>query len=119
MISASIDPQTRKKVYRRDGYQCALCSSTRYLQIHHAVPRGQGGSRTDPMNLITLCQVCHSQAHGLNLEDMPFTQADVEQACVEYLADYYAPVWWPWREGFDPRTEDLGVVDRFSGRYRE
>ena len=102
MISANIDPQIRKAVYKRDGYQCALCSSTRYLQIHHAIPRGRGGDRTSPHNMITLCQVCHMQAHGDNLKGMPFTQADVEQACVEYLADMYAPAWWPWRQGYDP-----------------
>ena len=28
----------RKAIYRRDGYQCALCGSTRYLQIHHYNP---------------------------------------------------------------------------------
>ena len=31
----------RKAIYRRDGYQCALCGSTRYLQIHHYIPRGK------------------------------------------------------------------------------
>lgn len=102
MISANLTNSQRRKIYRRDGYQCALCSSTRYLQIHHAIPRGQGGSPDSPMNLITLCNVCHMQAHGDNLKGMPFTQADVEQACVEYLADLYAPHWWPWRSGYDP-----------------
>ena len=76
--------------------------SHRLSQIHHAIPRGRGGHKTSPHNLITLCQVCHMQAHGDNLKGMPFTQADVEQACVEYLADMYAPVWWPWRDGYDP-----------------
>ena len=113
MISANLDRETRKAVYRRDGYQCALCSSTRYLAIHHVIPRGQGGSRTDPMNLITLCRVCHMQVHGEDLAGMPFTQADVEQACVEYLADLYSDprsgLWWPWDSGYDPAT----------GRYRD
>ena len=100
MISANIDRETRKAVYKRDGYACALCSSTRYLQIHHVIPRGKGGKADDPQNMITLCNVCHMQAHGDNLKGMPFTQADVEQACVEYVADIYAPNWYPWREGY-------------------
>ena len=98
---AKLSSSQRKAIYRRDGFQCAVCGSTRYLQIHHYIHRGQGGNDS-PHNLITLCQVCHMQAHGDNLKGMPFTQADVEQACVEYLADTYAPVWWPWRDGFDP-----------------
>ena len=35
----------RKAIYRRDGYQCALCGSTRYLQIHHYIPRGNAHVR--------------------------------------------------------------------------
>lgn len=102
MISASIDRQTRKAVYARDHYRCALCDSPKYLQIHHAIPRSRGGNRTDPMNLITLCSLCHANAHGDLLGSDEWTQADVEQACVEYLADLYAPNWWPWRPGYHP-----------------
>ena len=58
MISASIPNQTRKAVYRRDGYRCALCDSTKGLQVHHAIPRSQGGNNTEH-NLITLCATCH------------------------------------------------------------
>lgn len=108
MISANIDRETRKAVYRRDGYQCALCSSTRFLCIHHVIPRGQGGARENPQNMITLCRVCHMQVHGQDLDGMPFTQADVVQACVEYLADMYCDPrrdqWWPWVTGYDPAT---------------
>ena len=39
MISANIPTSTRKAIYRRDGYRCALCDSTQYLQIHHIIPR--------------------------------------------------------------------------------
>ena len=102
MISANIDRETRKAVYRRDGFQCALCSSTRYLQIHHAIPRGDGGSQDDPMNLITLCARCHSAVHGLDLDEIGVTPEEISQEIVVYLADYYAPSWWPWRSGYHP-----------------
>lgn len=86
----------RKAIYRRDGFMCALCGSGRYLQIHHYIHRGQGGSN-NPHNLITLCSDCHALAHGLNLHDFPdMTQEYVEQCILEYLADYYAPDWDPW-----------------------
>lgn len=54
MISANIPTSTRKAIYRRDGYRCALCDSMQYLQIHHIIPRGKGGNN-EPDNLITLC----------------------------------------------------------------
>ena len=86
----------RKSIYRRDGYQCALCGSGRYLQIHHYIHRGQHGSNS-PHNLITLCSDCHALAHGLNLHDFPDMDVEtVELAIVEYLSDMYAGEWWPW-----------------------
>lgn len=109
MISASISNATRKKVYRRDGFRCALCDSTRYLQIHHAVPRGEGGSN-NMQNLITLCADCHALAHGVDLRGYGATKEDVDQAIVEYLADSYAEdgiIWNPWtpdQEGGQARS---------------
>ena len=67
MLSARISNETRRFIYAREGYRCALCDSTKYLQ-----------------------------AHGINLNDWDATQQDVEQAVTEYLADYYAPDWNPW-----------------------
>ena len=42
-MHANINRELRRRIYRRDGWRCALCDSTRYLQIHHVIPRGQGG----------------------------------------------------------------------------
>ena len=99
---AKLSNTVRKSVYRRDGFQCAICGSTRYLQIHHYIRRGWGGS-DDPMNLITLCSDCHALAHGINLLNYPdLAQRDIEQAIVEYLADLYLENWWPWRSLWGP-----------------
>lgn len=99
--NANISNLVRKEVYRRDGFRCALCDDVRGLQIHHAVRRSQGG--TDyPHNLITLCWRCHAVAHGTRLPEYGNMEpAEVCQACVEYLADYYVDeglVWNPWEE---------------------
>lgn len=102
MISANISNKQRKDIYKRDGYRCALCDSTRFLQIHHNIPRGQGGTDS-PHNLITLCSDCHALAHGANLQDwQDVTQKDIQQACTEYLADFYAPGWNPWTDNPSP-----------------
>ena len=92
----TITNETRKAIYRRDGYRCALCDCTTGLQIHHYLRRGDGGSNS-PHNLITLCATCHAQVHGHLLVDGGWSAEDVEQAAVEYLADYYAGEWNPWR----------------------
>lgn len=99
MISANIPTSTRRKVYAREGYRCALCDSPKYLQVHHCVKRSQGGTNSI-QNLICLCADCHALAHGMDLRGVGLSQEDTEQAVVEYLADYYAPDWNPWgREG--------------------
>ena len=125
MLSANLTNETRKSIYRRDGYRCALCDSTRFLQIHHVVPRGHGGTNS-PHNLICLCSDCHALAHGTKLKDytdsvVDITQEDIEHACVEYLADYYAGegyLWSPW--AVDPEDPSLNLLDhRNHPAYRD
>lgn len=122
MISANISNQVRRGIYRREGYRCALCDSTKYLQIHHIIKRSQGGSN-HPHNLICLCADCHALAHGMDLRGLVdmgagcsgWNQAQwnpeiagledvemdrpVDQAIVEYMSDLYAcegVQWCPW-----------------------
>ena len=100
MISANLSKSERRAIYKRDGYRCALCDSNRGLQIHHIMKRSQGGSNS-PHNLITLCWVCHAIVHGTRMPDCADWMGPVEvhEACIEYVADYYAPDWYPWEVG--------------------
>lgn len=101
MLGANLTNQQRKAIYRRDGYRCALCDSTQTIQIHHHIPRGEGGSNS-PHNLVCLCSACHAHVHGHPLYDTTFTQEDIEQMVVEYLSDYYVETtgeWNPWNVG--------------------
>ena len=48
----------RQSVLRRDKFRCGNCRTSRNLDVHHIVPRVQGG--TDQINnLKTLCLNCH------------------------------------------------------------
>ena len=96
-MTANIDNKKRKTVYIRDGYRCALCDSTQYIQIHHVIPRGEGGTN-NVQNLIKLCPYCNSHVHGVPLYDTDVTAEEMAQLCVEYLADLYAEegvIWCP------------------------
>ena len=113
---ANIPNDRRKEVYRRDGWACILCGSGQYLQIHHVIPRGRGGSDF-PENLVTLCSICHGQVHGtIPLHPVGYDEAtgtlarddlsapvdvlspeDLEQLIVEYVSDYYAGDWYPFK----------------------
>ena len=97
MMSAKVENNIRRKVYRRDGWRCALCDSTDGIQIHHILHRSRGGGNA-PMNLITLCWRCHAVAHGTDM-GYEMTTEDMEQAIVEYLSDLYAEdgiIWNPY-----------------------
>lgn len=103
-MSASIPNHKRRTVYRRDYYCCAICDDNRHLQVHHVVPRCQGGTN-HMMNLITLCHRCHALVHGTNLFDGEVcTPAEMAQSIVEYMADYYAPIWNPWAKSVHDRN---------------
>lgn len=52
----------RKAIVSRDGGKCKWCESTVNLEVHHILPKSQGG--TDAANnLVTLCHKCHKQWH--------------------------------------------------------
>jgi len=59
-----IPQRVRRQVLERDGLRCQApgCGRTRFLEIHHRVPRGRGGTN-DPANLVTLCGSCHQFWH--------------------------------------------------------
>ena len=61
---ATIPPKVRAGVLSRDRHRCATpgCRSTHFLEVHHVMPRAQGGSNRAE-NLITLCSRCHAFAH--------------------------------------------------------
>ncbi|MEN8007670.1 MAG: HNH endonuclease [Candidatus Krumholzibacteriota bacterium] len=61
---ATIPPRIRREVLARDRHHCRRkgCHHTRFLDIHHIVPRSAGGNN-DPENLVTLCPACHALCH--------------------------------------------------------
>ncbi len=61
---STIPPRVRREVLARDRHHCRHkgCNHTRFLEIHHIVPRLKGGAN-DPENLVTLCTACHKLLH--------------------------------------------------------
>lgn len=58
----------RDAVMERDREVCKMCGAKGSygdeLEVHHIIPRGEGGSH-HPLNLLTLCKHCHhSRVHG-------------------------------------------------------
>jgi hypothetical protein len=59
-----IAPKTRRDVIHRDGGRCTVpgCRSARFIEVHHIVPRSQGGSH-HASNLVCLCDGHHKALH--------------------------------------------------------
>lgn len=61
--------RVKKYVLARDQHRCTFtgpdgrrCESRRWLDVHHRIPRSDGGSN-DPDNLVTLCSAHHRLMH--------------------------------------------------------
>jgi 5-methylcytosine-specific restriction endonuclease McrA len=69
---ATIRPSVRREVMSRDNHICQGkgCSSKRYLEVHHKIPRAMGGSNKAE-NLVTLCSACHRLVHK-NQTSIPY-----------------------------------------------
>lgn len=62
---AAVRPALRREVLARARHKCQRkgCDHSRYLEVHHIVPRHRGGSN-DPANLQVLCAACHRLVHA-------------------------------------------------------
>jgi hypothetical protein len=54
-------PIVRDSVLERDDHKCRLCGSDGQ-HVHHILPRHCGGA-DNPINLITVCTICHKKIH--------------------------------------------------------
>ena len=62
--TTTIPPRIRREVLARDKHRCQApgCGRTRFLEVHHIVPRSQRG-QNQKENLMTLCGSCHRLWH--------------------------------------------------------
>lgn len=87
-----LDNEMRKAIYRRDGFECVCCGSTRSIQVHHIVHRGVRHI-DEPWNLVTLCELCHMTLHGQRPHwaghPLDLDADAVEARMMEYICDHY------------------------------
>lgn len=57
----------KSEVMERDGYRCVECGNGNTLSVDHKISRARGGCDTKE-NCVTLCQICHSKKHGVNVK---------------------------------------------------
>lgn len=60
--------QRRKRVLKRDNYECQQCGVTdTELHVHHTTPISEGGGHK-LSNLTTICQSCHAAEHPIRVK---------------------------------------------------
>lgn len=70
MLTKSEWNKLERRIIRRDHAECqAVCGCTIGLSVHHIIPRDEGGS-DDPLNLITLCKLCHDEIEDTDIRTL-------------------------------------------------
>lgn len=58
---------SRQNVFRRDGFECQYCGSSKELTLDHVVPRSKNG-KSCWTNLVTACKRCNTRKGDYTLE---------------------------------------------------
>ena len=86
-------PQTRRRIYERDGWLCVWCTVKVAQQlapgiclasVDHVVPRSRGGSNR-PGNLITCCATCNTKRGHRSVPAFAAKICDTAAETYDYL----------------------------------
>lgn len=91
---------TRENVFKRDGFKCQYCGTSKELTIDHLVPKAKGG-KTSWNNLVTACKKCNSrkgnyspEEAGLQLTFRPFRPSYIMY--LKYMSGSSLEEWEPY-----------------------
>ena len=93
---------TRQNVFRRDGFACQYCGSTKDLTIDHVIPRARNGKSTWN-NLVTACKRCNSRKSDFTPEEigMDLSSQPYKPSYVMFLRDLSGIVAEEWKPFLD------------------
>lgn len=110
VANREVKRKLRDEVLERDNNGCVSCGGEDDLQVHHIIPRHQGGENSEE-NLATLCADCHYYAHGGGQPTNERRLTTASWDSVEY--DNQAEFWDEWiHQSFEERApKDLTRAD--------
>ena len=95
---------TRQNIFKRDGYACQYCGTSKDLTIDHIIPRSKRG-RSTWKNHVTACKHCNAkkgdytlEESGLLLKSRPF-----KPSYIFFLRDFSGFVEDNWRPYLEMR----------------
>ena len=95
---------TRNNVFKRDGYQCQYCGTSKDLTLDHVIPRSKGGKSTWT-NLITACKRCNAKKGDYSLEKvgMKLFNVPTKPSYIMFLKDGNGNLKDEWRQYLEPK----------------
>lgn len=89
---------TRQNIFRRDGFACQYCGTTKDLTIDHIIPRSKKG-RSTWKNMVTACKSCNAKKGDLFLEEsgMVLRSKPYKPSYILFLRDFSGVVEEAWR----------------------
>ncbi len=102
---------TRQNIFKRDGFQCQYCGTTRDLSLDHIIPSSKGGE-SSWTNLVTACKRCNARKGDQSPEQagMKLAKKPIKPSYVMFLRDFSGqqnPEWMP----FLGKTKSVKELD--------
>lgn len=67
--------------------RCAICYENGLVHLHHIIPINCGGDN-HPLNLVPLCEKCHSQVHPWLQSQIEKMRKEMYGILIDYASDY-------------------------------
>ncbi|MCS6822498.1 MAG: HNH endonuclease [Microscillaceae bacterium] len=80
---------SRQNIFKRDGYKCQYCGSTKDLTLDHVLPRSRGG-KSSWDNLVTACKPCNSKKGDFTPEEakMKLQRSPYKPSFIMFIRDF-------------------------------
>jgi hypothetical protein len=111
-----MERSVRRAIATRDRFTCQSCGRRTRGQVHHILPRGQGGPDL-PANLVTLCGRCHMLVSPIPLHVLRrVLRIDVEEILVQKARVEVAIHSWVLSQAAKSATAESRVVNELGPR---
>ncbi len=96
---------TRYNLFKRDGYSCQYCGTSKDLTLDHVVPKSKGG-KSSWTNLVTACKHCNSRKGDETPEKVGLTLSKnpVKPSYLVFLKSSAGRLQQDWHKYLEPKA---------------
>lgn len=99
---------TRENVFKRDGFKCQYCGTSKELTLDHLIPKAKGG-KTTWNNLVTACKRCNSKKGNYSLEQagLSLNFKPYRPSYIMYLKDMSGDNYEEWKPYLESKKSNV------------